>query len=310
MNSVDVVIPVYRPDEKFFELMRRLLLQKRLPRKVYIMNTCEEYWDEARFAACFEKSPVEWEVEHIRKEEFDHGGTRDRAARKSDADLLLFLTQDALPYDKNLIGILASAIENSPMVGAVYARQLPASDCGVIERFTRSFNYPAESLKKSAADIYRMGIKTYFCSNVCAMYRRKVYRGLGGFIRKTIFNEDMIFAAKLIGQGFSIAYEAGAKVIHSHNYTAAQQLSRNFDLGVSQADHPEVFEGLPSEGEGVKLVKKTARFLLESGNAYLLPELVIMSGIKYLGYFLGKHYRLLPKPLILRLTMNRSYWEE
>ena len=30
-------------------------------------------------------------------------------------------------------------------------------------------------------------------------------------------------------------------MIHSHQYTNWQQLRRNFDLGVSQADHPEVY---------------------------------------------------------------------
>ena len=308
--SVDVVIPVYRPDDRFYETVRRLLSQKVLPGHIFVMNTEEKYWDEARFEALFRDCPVRYEVEHLRKEEFDHGGTRDRAAKKSSADLLLFLTQDALPYDKNLIGTLAAAFERNPKVAAAYARQLPAAGCGIIERYTRSFNYPDYSVEKSAADLPRLGIKTYFCSNVCAMYRRRVYAGLGGFLKKTIFNEDMIFAAKLIGQGFVIAYEAGARVIHSHNYTAKQQLSRNFDLGVSQADHPEVFSGLPSEGEGIKLVRKTAKFLLESGHAILLPELVLMSGVKYLGYQLGKHYRLLPERVILKLTMNRSYWED
>lgn len=38
-------------------------------------------------------------VEHIQPSEFDHGGTRREMAESSDADLLLFMTQDAMPYD-------------------------------------------------------------------------------------------------------------------------------------------------------------------------------------------------------------------
>ena len=56
-------------------------------------------------------------------------------------------------------------------------------------------------------------------------------------------------------QGYRIAYAADAVVFHSHNYTALEQLRRNFDLAVSQADHPEVFAGISSEGEGIRLVK-------------------------------------------------------
>ena len=57
---------------------------------------------------------------------------------------------------------------------------------------------------------------------------------------------------------YAIAYVADAKVIHSHNYNCTQQFKRNFDLAVSQADHPEVFGGIRSESEGIRLVKQTA----------------------------------------------------
>ena len=75
----------------------------------------------------------------------------------------------------------------------------------------------------------------------------------------------MIFAGELIQKGYGVAYAAEAKVVHSHNYSAIQQFHRNFDLAVSQADHPEVFAGIRSEGEGIRLVKKTAGWLCRQG---------------------------------------------
>lgn len=78
----------------------------------------------------------------------------------------------------------------------------------------------------------------------------------------TIFNEDMIFAAGMIQKGYSLAYCADARVIHSHNYSGLEQLHRNFDLAVSQADHPEIFQNVPSEKEGMRLVIDTARYLM------------------------------------------------
>ena len=208
-----------------------------------------------------------------------------------------------------LVKELLEALDASERVAAAYARQLPAADCGVIERYTRDFNYPAVSRLKGKEDEDKLGIKTYFCSNVCAAYRRDIYLKLGGFTKKTIFNEDMIFAGHAVEAGYQIAYAADAQVIHSHNYTAMQQLHRNFDLGVSQADHPEVFGRLHSEGEGIRLVKKTAKWLVENGHALLLPQLVMASGSKYAGYWLGKHYKKLPEGLIRSLTMNPAYWE-
>ena len=99
----------------------------------------------------------------------------------------------------------------------------------------RSFNYPEQSSVKSLADIDKYGIKTYFCSNVCAAYDKGIYLKTGGFTERAIFNEDMICAGTMIQKGYSVVYAADARVYHSHNYSGKQQFHRNFDLGVSQA---------------------------------------------------------------------------
>ena len=155
-----------------------------------------------------------------------------------------------------------------------------------------------------------LGIKTYFCSNVCAIYRRNIYLAAGGFVKHTIFNEDMICAGNMIQKGYKIAYAADARVVHSHNYSGKEQFKRNFDLAVSQAQHPEIFQAVSSENEGVKLVKKTADYLIQKKYYWLLPRLIWQSGCKYLGYRFGKKYRILPRRVILRCTSNKNYWKE
>lgn len=307
--KIDVIIPAYRPGDKLEELLRRLLRQSRQVNRVIIMNTERRYWNEERYETLFEGKNTKLSVFHLTREEFDHGKTRHQGILLSDADLCVCMTHDCIPYDHELIRRLTDALLASEDTAAAYARQLPAADCGFIERYTRQFNYPEESRVKSREDLEDLGIKTYFCSNVCAAYRRARYLELGGFTKKTIFNEDMIFAAAAVKAGYQIAYAADAKVIHSHNYTAMEQLRRNFDLAVSQADHPEVFAGLRSEGEGIRLVKKTAAYLIGNGRFYQLPELIIKSGFKYAGYLLGKNYSKLPPSLIRRLTMNPAYWK-
>ena len=225
------------------------------------------------------------------------------------------MTDDAVPADEHLIEALVKAFEQRGPEGEAvimaYARQLPDKDCPLAERYTRSFNYPEESCVKTRADLEQMGIKTFFASNVCCAYDREKFWFQGGFIRRTIFNEDMIFAGKaLLQDDYAVAYAAGARVIHSHNYNCRQQFKRNFDLAVSQADHPELFGCVRSESEGIRLVKSTARFLIRRGKPWLVPGLVVKSGFKFLGYRAGKCYRLLPKWLILKLTMNREYWKK
>lgn len=304
--TVDVIIPVYKPERSFFQLIEKLETQTRKIRRIIIMNTEEKYFEQMIYGTRFLEQHQQVMVYHLSKKEFDHGRTRDKGIRKSDADIFVMMTQDAMPADDRLIETLTAALEEG--VAAAYARQLPAADAGPVEAYLRNYNYPAVSCTKSAEDLPRLGIKTYFCSNVCCAYRRDIYEKLGGFIRHAIFNEDMIYAAAAIQAGYRIAYAADAQVIHSHNYTCGQLFHRNFDLGVSQTDHPEVFQDVPSEGEGIRSVKAAAAHLRQQKLGRKIPGLIVQSGCKYAGYWLGKHYRYLPGRMVLACTMNREYW--
>jgi len=303
-RSVDVVIPVYKPGTSFPELLKKLAGQSLPVRRLIIMKTVYPGMAEIDLSAFPGAAVLE-----VPRDEFDHGGTRHRGMLASDADLVLFLTQDAEPCDGSLVERLADSFSDAS-VAVAYGRQLPKDDCRQVERLTRDFNYPAQSRKKTLADLPELGIKTFFCSDVCAMYDREKYMSLGGFEKHTIFNEDMIFAHKALSAGYAVTYRADVEVKHSHNYTGREQLRRNFDMGVSQADHPEVFSHTSSESEGLKLVKKTAGRLRKAGKWYLIPEMVYMSGMKYLGYQLGKHYKKLSEKAVLKLTMNRAYWRK
>lgn len=304
--TVDVIIPVYRPEESFLTLLDRLKRQTLPPRRVILMKTQdgmpETVWQEEKLLEMYPNITVE----HLSLEEFDHGGTRRRGVRCSDAPVFVTMTQDAVPADRYLLERLTEPLRGK--VAVSYGRQLPGQDSDMWERISRYFNYPAASCVKTLEDLERLGVKTFFCSNVCAAYRRDIYDALGGFCRHTIFNEDMIYAAAAVKAGYGIAYQARARVIHTHHYTNWQQLRRNFDLGVSQAEHPEVFAGVASEAEGFALMRQAWRYLKKRKQLYRFPGFFLQGCFKYAGYLLGKRYRLLPKKWILALTANRAYW--
>ena len=302
--KIDVIIPTYKPGKEFEKLIARLQKQEYPIHKIIIINTRTDIFPEE-----LDRSNYEIEITHIEPDQFDHGGTRNMGAGMSDADIVVYMTQDAIPVDEKLIGTFAKIFEENPDIGIAYGRQLPREECNIIERYTRRFNYPEKSLIKTKEDLPRLGIKTFFCSDVCAAYRRNYLLSAGGFEDPTIFNEDMIFAGKRIYAGDKVAYVAEAKVIHSHNYTGRQQFHRNFDLAVSQTQHPEVFEGVPSEGEGIRMVKATAKYLVRNGYPWKVFMLVYQSGCKYIGYFLGKRYEKLPMWLILKCKSSRKYWK-
>lgn len=305
--KIDVIIPLYKPGKELFELLDMLKKQTQVIQNIILMNTEEKYFEQLTYGTDFVHAYPNVKVYHLSKKEFDHGKTRHMGVKKSDADVFVTMTQDALPTNEKLIEKLIANLDGK--VAVAYARQLPREDCRLEERLSRDFNYPSEPRVKTAEDLETLGIKTYFCSNVCAAYRRDIYEELGGFVKRAIFNEDMIYAAKVIEKGYAVAYEAEAEVIHSHNYSNMQQLHRNFDMGVSQAEHREIFEKVPSESEGMKLVKSTTKELMKQKMWWRIPCFYMQCASKYAGYFMGKHYKRLPRKLILFLTSNKEYWK-
>lgn len=337
--KVDIIIPTYKPDETFCLLLRKLRGQTFPVHRVILLNTEEAYWREAvrryPIEEALRRLPCPYMLTHIPKEAFDHGGTRMQAALESQADVMVFMTQDAVPADARLLerllqpfgsmeqwkavpecgmrraGETSSAPGDSPYeVAVAYARQLPRKDCSVTERCVRQYNYPNGERAKTKEDLGELGIKTFFCSDVCAAYRRDIFMALGGFESPEIFNEDMIFAAKAIEGGYAVWYAAGARVVHSHNYTAGQQFKRNFDLAVSQQDHPRIFKRVSSGAEGKKMVLAIVKYLCRTGRLRLLPGFVWQCAGKYAGYCAGRNYRKLTRKQILRFTMSPDYWRK
>jgi len=301
--KVDAVIPAYKPGRDLRELVEKLLDQTVRLGRIIIINTDREYFDEKEYLI----APAV-EVVHITRHEFDHAGTRDMGLRMSDADYVLFMTMDAIPKDNYLVEKLLSGFRRADNIAVSYARQLPKKDCNRIEQITREFNYPAQSRVQTSDDIKELGIKAYFCSDVCAMYDTSIYRSLGGFKAPAIFNEDMVYAAGALDAGYAVSYCADALVYHSHNYTGRQYYRRNFDLGVSQADHPEIFERFNVKGTGMQLVRKSLAQICRSGTPADIIRLVYYSGMKYLGFRKGKNYHKLSLESCLKHTSDKEYW--
>lgn len=302
--SLDLIIPTYLPDQKLDKLLERIRKQSVQPDRILLLNTLVPGKEDC-VDAYVEKYDVE--VHPIQKSDFDHGGTRDYGASLSNADFIMFMTQDAIPVDSHLISSMMEKFEDES-VSLCYARQIAGKHGDVLEQYTREFNYPDRDIVKSKEDLETMGIKAFFCSDVCAIYRKSVYDALGGFVKKTIFAEDAIMGYQMLMAGNKISYAKDAKVVHTHNYNYKQQFQRNFDVGVSHRQYEEIFGAVQSVPEGVKLVKETAKQMAHDRKYLQLVDLFFASGFKFLGYKLGKQYHRMPESLVLKLTSNRHYF--
>jgi rhamnosyltransferase len=250
-----------------------------------------------------------FQVHTIDRAAFNHGGTRQLAANLlNDADILIYMTQDAILAAPDSLEKLVSAFEN-PKVGLAYGRQLPYPDAKPIGTHARLFNYSATSSLRSKADIPRYGFKTAFCSDSFAAYRSSSLFQVDGFPNKTIFGEDAFVATKMLLADWSIAYVAEAQVYHSHDYTLLQEFKRYFDIGVFHATTPWMLGALgKAEGEGLKFLRSELSYLWKHAPLYL-PSALLRTFLKYTAYKLGRLEESLPMSLKYALTMNRGYFQ-
>jgi len=320
MERPDVIIPVYKADKKLERLLRMLFRQTVRPAKIILMNTEAEGFTVKDLKARVEKvarkedstkhDPIQVQIAAVEKKDYDHGGTRNLAVEKyGESAFFLCMTQDVIPADACLIEKLLRCFREEE-VGAAYARQMAEEGASFTEQYLRLHNYPAKSCKKTKEDMERLGIKTYMISNACAMYRRSTYDRLGGFVTDTIFNEDMIFGAGLIEDGGAICYCAEARVYHTHNYGLTAQFKRSFDLAVSQTEYKEIFSKVSSEMEGIHYVKGAMGYCLAQHRYKDMVRFLADATARYAGFFLGKHYRWLPKGVIRACTLQPAYWEK
>ena len=99
--TVDVIIPTYKPDKRLYMIIEKLNIQHHKVNKIIIMNTQTEksHIDEDMINETYDNV----EIYNISKEEFNHGLTRNLGASHSQADYIVFMTQDAMPMDRYLI---------------------------------------------------------------------------------------------------------------------------------------------------------------------------------------------------------------
>lgn len=242
---------------------------------------------------------------------FGHGRTRNLAVTLASGDIIVFLTQDALPADEHFLENLIKPLrDRDPAIAAAYGRQLPKADAKPTEKFSRFFNYPDVPLIKDSSAFSSLGIKTFFFSNVCSAIRRKEFEDLGGFSENLIMNEDMLFAGRLIKSGYKIAYVPEAVVIHSHNYSLRQQFRRYFDIGVFLRKNLETLNYADPNNVGANFLKEECRYLIRNGYYRWCPYLAGEAVSKFIGYKLGRNYDLLPLSIRRRISMHGHYWLE
>ena len=300
--KISLIIPTLNAEKYLPELFEKLSGQSRKIDEIIIIDS----WSTDNTAAL--ASSLGAKVIVIERQSFDHGGTRNKAAGMSTGDILVFMTQDAVPYDDKTIENLVKPLEEAKIVLS-YARQVSKQGTKITDEFLRLYNYPPKSGIKSKDDISVTGIGTFQNSNVCAAYRREEFFILGGFATPVVSNEDMLFAAKAILADYKTSYSADAVVWHSHNYSYTDLFKRYFDIAASMDSEPFIRNAGRAQVKGYDFLLKQIKYLVAKKKLYYLPHVLMEATFKFMGYKLGERHHYIPVSWKIFLGLSKNFWK-
>lgn len=297
-----LIIPTLNAGRNFEKLLEQINSQTLQPRKLIVDSESNDGTPELAKKFGFE-------VLAVQRKNFNHGATRQLAMEKMlPLDVVIFMTQDIFLHDEKTLENLVKIFETDSSVGLSYGRQLPHENATLEAKILREFNYPAESQLRTFDSKNIFGMKVTMASNSFAAYRVETLQKIGGFPADVILCEDMYVAAKMLMAGYKTYYNAIAQVYHSHNYTAAQEFHRYFDIGVFH--HRESwlrknFGG--AEKVGKKFVRQKLATLWKNNPAECFGAF-FRDVVKFLGYSLGRLENFLPHFIIKSCSMHKNFW--
>lgn len=176
--------------------------------------------------------PVPLHRERIDPVEFDHGDTRNLLAARSRGDLLVFLTQDAIPAGPDWLERLVANFAD-PRVGGAYCRNAHRPDAKLLTRVFGGADpgYARERREVRIEDREAYEAMSpherrllYNFNDVASALRRELWERHP--FPRTAFGEDVLMARALLEAGYTVVYDDEAVVEHSHDYSPAQSWSR------------------------------------------------------------------------------------
>jgi rhamnosyltransferase len=239
----------------------------------------------------------------IPSETFHHARTRNYAAGLAKGEVLVFLSQDAIPASDIWLAAFLSNFDE-PAVGAVYGRQLPKAESGLERRSAFAVMYGRTRIVKMPMDGGSLGHKYYHFSNANSAIRRKVWQATRFPDELKVF-EDVGIAKRILGSGWSIVYDPEAAVYHSHDFSLDILFKRYFDIGV-------VYQRLGIWDErsraslwrdGWSAFKDKLFSLLKEERPEGTGSSLVQDVGKYVAIQLGRNERLLPRVVKKKLSL-------
>lgn len=273
--NIDIICPLYNAEKYLEALHKSLLMQENVNLNSirYVLTKSKDNTENIL-------KKIGANYISIEKKDFSHSATREMMAKKSSADIIVFISQDLKIKNTDWLYYLTKDIVNGDCE-ASYSRQL--AEKNNIEKYTREKNYGETSFIKTKSDIDTMGLNTFFFSDASSAINRKIFEELNYYDGKDLpSNEDQYIAYKLIMAGYRIKYCAESVAYHSHDFNFVSLYKRYRDTGkFYRAESYMNSFGTNSAGAG--MAKYVFKRILQDKNFSALIEFIPNMAARYLG---------------------------
>jgi len=295
--QVSIFIPTKNAGPEFSVVLEKIFNQKEKKLEVIIVDsgsTDQTLEIAARFPATNIK---------IKPEEFGHGKTRNLALKYSNADYIVFLTQDAFPQNELWLTNLMINFTDEQTAG-VFSRQIPRKGAREIQRFFYAYYFPENKIIRPQKEFN--SIQNRFFSNVSSCIKKD-------FLMRHPFNdtilttEDQEWAKRVTSLGYKTVYEPKSIVVHSHNHNLRQIFKGYFDSASALCAITKQEYGEFKKGSMRYFYNEFMHVLHKKPTE--IPYWMIINVIKIPSIFLGLNQKKLPLYLKKKISINKYYWK-
>ena len=229
--KASIIVPTYNGG-KLLKVVLKALQNQKTPWKYEIIVLDSESTDKT---VEYLKSVQGITYKTIKKENFNHGGTRNYGIEISKGEYVAFITQDAIPADSYWLYNLVTMLEHFPKAAGVFGKHVAHDDASFFtkielkEHFDGFFKLPMSMSNKTkipegiSEESWRHLLHFYSDNNSCL--RKSVWKNIP--YREVKYGEDQLWADDIIKDGYEKVYSPTAVVKHSHDYSPEQTYERS-----------------------------------------------------------------------------------
>ncbi len=278
--NVDIICPLYNAEKYIENLNYSIKKQKNVD-----INSINYILTESNDKSEDILKELNITYEKIKKEEFSHSIVREKVAKKSNSDILVFVTQDVNIVREDWLENLIKPIINNE-AEACFSRQLTKYDN--IEKYIREKNYPENSYIVNKDSLKTMGTRAFFFSDASSAIRTDIFKKLNGYDGKKLpTNEDQYIAYKIITNGYRIKYCSDSEVYHSHNFTLKELYKRYYDTGIFYKQN-SYLDNYGTTKTGGGLAKYVLKRAIQDKNGKVLLRFLPDMLARFIGMKMGK----------------------